>query len=173
MLQGMANQLNKELLTMQGHLNAFTKSKFTNKALMADIAKKVKELTKEKSALDEFVISGKSAKGKNPCMQALEARRAAKLENLRLKKAIWFSNQSQQHSSQLFLKIYITTNLEPCLKPMVSPGAGRRHGRAMRSCTEGELGTPSTYICNKSMAWELAKHAVQKASRSPCCCGKH
>jgi hypothetical protein len=161
----MAKQLNKELSTMQGHLNAFTESKFTNKALMADIAKKVKELTKEKSALDEFVISGKSAKGKNPCMQALEARRAARLENLRLKKAIWVSNQSQQHSSQLFLNICITTNLEPCIKPMVSPGAGRRDGRrqgAMRSCTEGELGTPSTYICNKSIVWQLAKKCCAK-----------
>ena len=48
-LQVMANQLNKELLTMQGHLNAFKKSKFTNKALMAEIAKKAKELTNEKN----------------------------------------------------------------------------------------------------------------------------
>jgi cob(I)alamin adenosyltransferase len=106
----MANQLNKELLTMQGHLNAFAKSKFTNKALMADISKKVKELSKEKNALDEFVISGKSAKGKNACMRALEARRAAKRENARLKKAIWVSKQSQQHSSNLSSNIYTMAN---------------------------------------------------------------
>ena len=151
-MQAMANQLNKELQTMQGHLNAFTKSKFTNKSITSEIAKNVKDLTKEKNLLDEFVISGKSAKGKNTCMQALEARRAAKRENARLKKAIWDSNQSQQHSSQLFSKTYVMTNsLEPCLKPTVTPGAGRRDGQhqgALRNardpaCTEGELGTPS------------------------------
>jgi len=87
---------------MQGHPNAFTKSKFTNKALMAEIANKAKEPAKEKSTLDEFVVSGESAKGENACMQALEARRAVKRENARLKKAIWISNQPQQHSSQLF-----------------------------------------------------------------------
>ena len=149
-MQAMANQLNKELLTMQGHLNAFTKSKFTNKSIMSEIAKNVKDLTKEKNLLDEFVKSGRSAKGKNTCMQALEARRAAKRENARLKKAIWDSNQSQQHSSQLFLYV-MTNSLEPCLKPMVTPGAGRRDGQhqgALRNardpaCTEGELGTPS------------------------------
>ena len=103
-MQAMANQLNKELLTMQGHLNAFTKSKFTNKSIMSEIAKNVKDLIKEKNLLDEFVISGKSAKGKNTCMQALEARRAAKRENARLKKAIWDSNKSQQHSSQLLFR---------------------------------------------------------------------
>jgi hypothetical protein len=102
----MANQLNKELLTMQGHPNAFTKSKFTNKALMTDISKKVKELSKEKNALDEFAIPGKSAKGKNACVRALEARRAAKRENARLKKAIWVSKQSQQHSSIVFEYLY-------------------------------------------------------------------
>ena len=35
------------------------------------------------------MISGKITKGKNACMQALEAHRAAKRENARLKKAIW------------------------------------------------------------------------------------
>ena len=149
-MQAMANQLNKELLTMQGHLNAFTKSKFTNKSIMSEIAKNVKDLTKEKNLLDEFVISGKSAKGKNACLQALKARRAAKRENTRLKKVIWDSNQSQQHSSQLF-PFVMANSLEPCLKPIVTQGAGRRDGQqqgALRNardpaCTEGELGTPS------------------------------
>ena len=75
MLQGMANQLNKELLTMQGHLNAFSISELSNKALMADIATKAKELTKERCSLDDFVVSGKSKNGKNACVQALEAQR--------------------------------------------------------------------------------------------------
>ena len=36
---------------------------------------------------------------------------------------------------------------EQCLKPMLTPGAGCRHGQhqgLLRSCTEGELGIPST-----------------------------
>ena len=63
----------------------------------------------------------------------------------------------------------MTNSLEPYLKPMVTPGAGRRDGQrqgALRNarapaCAEGELGTPSkkhvSLVCrafsNASICW--------------------